>query len=523
MIYVSGDAMIRDKSGRRRVVASYEDQTPARIDEDVRVWASGASTPAINIARPGLYGSSGDHNIRRSFRELTIVNTALTQLKTKYRIEKFVLVGHSGGGQIAAGLMAMRSDLAGVVISSGLLSVRQVTSSWEFKRDVPGRYLYDAEGYYDPLEMIGEIEKGNSAPVYIISDPEDTAVPFYSQLRYVRKRRTAGISVQHIFSHGPGPAHHLLGEQAKIVAAMFVNGHNAMGIRADLQAANIEVVGKGVVIKSRVPSRVTLPPLLTAKSAICTVIRRDGYQCMEALFSKNADMPMPPASLIKILIAMVALDFAEEKGVGLDHEIEIIPEDVAKGSGGNIFSGERISFADGLINLLLPSSNTIANAFCRHFGGLLMDGESDADAFLSGINRKLESIGASATRIENPSGLASKNQETTARDLAKIFMAALNYPEITRVWGLSDARIQIRGQTVREIDVASTVGIVKDYDFIGGKTGTLVPGVFNIAAITASPDGTMMVSVILGCQSDADRISELRRMVDYVKRRRVWG
>lgn len=523
MIYLAGDVMTRDHSGRRRIVSAYAEQTPARLSAAMQAWSSEAGVPAIYLARPGMYGSSGDHNRRRSFYELNVIDAAIDELRTRYSIKQFVLVGHSGGGQVVAGLISERSDLAGVVISSGLLSVHQVVSSWEFKREIPGRYLYDSTEYYDPLAMIADIRQGGAPPVYILSDPEDQAVPFYSQLRYARRLRAAGVSVQHIFLHGPKPAHHLLGEQAKRAAVLLVNDRSALDIRRDLQKANIEVVGEARRLNGSSLLRSTIPPLLAAKSAICIGDNREGCGNRSVLFSKNPDTLVPPASLVKILTAMIAIDCAEVMKFDLDHEIVIGSEDISSGSGGNIFPGEAITLRDAIVNLLLPSSNTTANAVCRHFDNLLLDGKGCGKSFVDLMSGKLKMLGALSTKVQNPSGIASRGQVTTARDMASIVWAASQYDAISSVWSLANAGICARDKTIRKIDVTSTVGIVRDYDFVGGKTGTLVPGVFNIAAITLAPDGSRMVAVILGAQSDSDRVTDIRDMVDYVKRSYAWS
>ncbi|SIO72543.1 hypothetical protein SAMN05444172_8978 [Burkholderia sp. GAS332] len=234
LVYFSGDVMLRTTRGVRYITPSYRSVSPMEIEKDMAGWSAEAGRPVLYLARPGIHGSSGDHNMRRTHREIELMDRALDLLKERYNISSFLLVGHSGGGQIVAALLNRRSDIAASISSSALVSVKQVTAYWEFRREIPGRLLYDAKNYYDPVDEIGSIRQDPPPEIYIISDPEDRSVPFYSQLYYVRRLRTIGLKPHHIYAHAPGPQRHLLAGHAKRAAALIAQGKSAKEIQRAL-------------------------------------------------------------------------------------------------------------------------------------------------------------------------------------------------------------------------------------------------------------------------------------------------
>jgi hypothetical protein len=242
LVYFSGDVMLRTTKGVRYVTQSYLSVSPMEIGKDMAKWSADSGRPTLYLARPGIYGSSGDHNMRRTHREIELMDRALDMLKERYNIASFILTGHSAGGQIAAALLNRRADVAASVVSSALVSAKQVAAYWEYKREIPGRLLYDARSYYDPVDEIGRIRREPRPEIYVISDPEDRVVPFYSQLYYVRRLRAAGLKPHHIYANAPGPQHHLLAGHAKRAATLFAQGKSAKEIHMALAELDLSQV-----------------------------------------------------------------------------------------------------------------------------------------------------------------------------------------------------------------------------------------------------------------------------------------
>lgn len=244
MVYFSGDVMLRDNVGRRFVTSHYTAHSPDSLRSDMKDWSHQAGIPAVFMARPGLYGSSGDHNLRRQLQEIDLLDHALNALKAKHDVGEFILVGHSAGGQIVAELLNRRDDVAAVSISSGLVSVDQVSRIWERRRKYPGWMLYDSDKFIDPVGNINPSEKNIHKRVYVISDPEDRAVPFFSQMFYVRRLRKNAYDPKHVYANARDPKRHLLVEHARLAAAMIARGRCDADIRRALLELDLDVPEK---------------------------------------------------------------------------------------------------------------------------------------------------------------------------------------------------------------------------------------------------------------------------------------
>lgn len=240
LVYFGGDVMLRTSKGVRRIGASYRRQSPSTLLNEMAEWSMEGKTAALYLARPGTYGSSGDHNMRRHPREVALLNRALDVLKAQYKISFFILAGHSGGGHVVASLLNKRRDVLGAAISSGVVSTTQVAHYWEKRRKIRGSLLYDADKFYNPVADIHQISRDPKPTIFVISDPEDRVVPFFSQLYYVRRLRHAGLDPHHIYAHAPGPQRHSLSRHARLAAAMIARGNTTKEIVRALGELDLE-------------------------------------------------------------------------------------------------------------------------------------------------------------------------------------------------------------------------------------------------------------------------------------------
>lgn len=88
------------------------------------------------------------------------------------------------------------------------------------------------------------------------------------------------------------------------------------------------------------------------------------YSPPDSMYGVNETESIPPASVIKVINALVVLDTIHN----LHETFEIKKSDILGGSGPLLYEGDIISFWDALHFSLLPSSNTIAKAFSRIIG-----------------------------------------------------------------------------------------------------------------------------------------------------------
>jgi hypothetical protein len=170
----------------------------------------------VNLARPGVFGSTGDHSQRRRQRETAIVNEAITKLKMAFGWSRLNLVGQSGGGHLVGMLLALRDDVDLAVIASGNVAV------WQRIRERGSSE--DATGYtdpVDPIDHVATVATHSPQSVVMLTDPEDKTVSASSQTAYFRALQAAGVNVAHRLLPGDGPENHRLLEAALLVAANF--------------------------------------------------------------------------------------------------------------------------------------------------------------------------------------------------------------------------------------------------------------------------------------------------------------
>lgn len=178
-----------------------------------------AGVPVVVVARPGTYGSSGDHGQRRQPGEYASLNAALDRIKERYGIQRFVLLGHSGGATAAAALLTLgRTDVRCAVISSGafdLLNRAEMLREARGRRPRPGLDTTGLAAPYDPLDHIQEIAHNPERVVIILGNPKDKVTPFPLQLAFANALEDAGHRVQVHIHPAKGPSYHnLLGNVA---------------------------------------------------------------------------------------------------------------------------------------------------------------------------------------------------------------------------------------------------------------------------------------------------------------------
>lgn len=248
LVFFSGDIVLRNARGVRFVTKSYVTQSPGALNSMMADWAADAGAATFFIGRPGIYGSSGDHEKRRLPYEVELMDGALDLLRQRHGIDRFILVGQSGGAHIAAALLSRRKDIMAAVLTSGLLSVRQTVGRWRRLSPVPGGPVYPVADLYDPMDHVADISQDPVPIILMISDPRDVAVPLHSQLQYLRKLEAGGLNPYHIYAHGEGKKRHGLGAHGRKAAALLAQGSSIRDIRRALVDMDLGNLGQKVAL-----------------------------------------------------------------------------------------------------------------------------------------------------------------------------------------------------------------------------------------------------------------------------------
>ena len=229
----------------------------------------------------------------------------------------------------------------------------------------------------------------------------------------------------------------------------------------------------------------------------------------KVLFGKNQDQQFYPASITKVMTALVVLEHCN-----LNDTVTFSSTATTNLESGavslNIAEGDQLTVEQALYGLLLKSANEIGNGLAEHVAG-------SVSGFADMMNAKAKELGCKNTHFANPHGLNDANHKTTAYDMALILSAALKNSTFRKI----DSTISYnfpatKNAAARTITMGHKMMYTTDSRYyegiIGGKTGytskagnTLVTGV--------ERNGVRLVAVVL--KSKGTHYTDTKAMLDY--------
>lgn len=230
------------------------------------------------------------------------------------------------------------------------------------------------------------------------------------------------------------------------------------------------------------------------------------------LYAKNIDDPHYPASITKILTALVALENNE-----LTDIVTITPEDYNFLKSGDNHIGlknkEEITMEDALYGTLLASGNEAAHAVASNT-------EGGYDNFIQLMNEKCKELGCTNSNFVNSHGLHDENHYTSARDMALIGAAAFQNEEFRKITSTLQYTIPVTNITNETRTFQNHHKMLFDwrsqyYEYcVGGKTG-YTDNALNTLVTFATKDDVNLVAVVLRTHGSGNTYVDTRAMLDY--------
>lgn len=152
------------------------------------------------------------------------------------------------------------------------------------------------------------------------------------------------------------------------------------------------------------------------------------------IWARAPDAPRPPASLTKIMTALLALEAAPPPGDWVRVSARAARE---TGSRLGLHAGEELAVGDMLAATLVGSANDACLALAEHLAG-------SERAFVERMNARAVELGLSHTRFRNPCGHDAEGHVSSARDLLALTRAALANPEFRRLVALERTTVATR-------------------------------------------------------------------------------
>ena len=229
------------------------------------------------------------------------------------------------------------------------------------------------------------------------------------------------------------------------------------------------------------------------------------------VYAKNADQPFVPASLVKLMTCIIAMDMVAD----LDAETVLAERWVfnelagKNASHADIWYGETLTVRELLYAMLLPSANEAA----LMLAGYLSDGQ--IPVFLQQMNDRARQLGCTGTSFADPNGLSEQNV-TTARDMYLITREFMRYSTLVEIAQTTIYQMAAHNHpapynilTTNRL-LVPTDPYAKKYPFLrdalqAGKTGSL--GEWQNFSSVAQRNGETYYCVVLGSPNSADTVA----------------
>lgn len=228
------------------------------------------------------------------------------------------------------------------------------------------------------------------------------------------------------------------------------------------------------------------------------------------LYEKKAHQKMYPASITKILTALVTLENCE-----LDEKVTFSEEAVYSIELGDAHMqmnvGEILSVEDCLYGLMLQSANEVATALAEHVGG-------SVEGFAQMMNDRAKEAGALNSNFMNPNGLHNENHYITAYDMAMITRAAIQNPIFVSITGTTQYTVPATNKK-DELTIYQRHKMTRQYSgyyyegILGGKTGYTDQSGTTLVTY-AERNGMTLIAVVL--QSNGTNVyDDTKILLDY--------
>ena len=228
----------------------------------------------------------------------------------------------------------------------------------------------------------------------------------------------------------------------------------------------------------------------------------------ETLYSRNAALVTPIASITKLMTAMVVLD----RGLNMHERLAISDEDMdsLKFTRSRLSPGATLEREELILLALMSSENRAATALGRTYPGGM-------PAFVAAMNAKARTLGMADSSFHDPSGLSPLNV-SSAPDLARLVKAAHAYPVIREYSTRDRAQVSVLG---RLLNYRNTNALIRAGDWEIGlqKTGFINEAgrCLVMRARIASKDLVMVLLDSVGMNSRITDAKLVRRWIEATK------
>lgn len=227
------------------------------------------------------------------------------------------------------------------------------------------------------------------------------------------------------------------------------------------------------------------------------------------LRARNERLPTKPASIVKMMTALIAMEQINRNIINLD-DIVTTSRSASRIGGQQVYlkQGEKFSLRDLLKSIIISSANDSSYAVAEHIAG-------DAEAFVEMMNQRAKELGMTNTRFVNVNGLPpgrnKPSNQMSARDAGILALELIKYPLIMKWSATKNA--PFRNGSFILTNTNTLLGRFRGID--GLKTGYHRKAGFSIVA-TAKRKNLRLIAVVMGSSHSKRRFKEAKRLL-------AWG
>lgn len=236
----------------------------------------------------------------------------------------------------------------------------------------------------------------------------------------------------------------------------------------------------------------------------------------DVIYAKNVHQRLYPASLTKVMTALVALENGNLSSTLTATNAVNITESGAVLCG--LKSGDTMTLDQALRILLVYSANDVAMLIAENIGG-------SVENFVEMMNQKAHELGATNTHFVNPHGLTDMDHYTTAYDLYLMFNEAVKnetFNEIIHMTSYQTTFYDKNGKA-KEFKRQTTNLFLKgdkkapeNVNIIGGKTGTTNAAGHCLMLLSRDEGGSPYISIILRSTSKDELYNEMIDLLEEI-------
>ena len=230
----------------------------------------------------------------------------------------------------------------------------------------------------------------------------------------------------------------------------------------------------------------------------------------QVLFEKNMNEKMYPASITKIMTALIALEKGNPKDtITMSYDaVYSIGRDTSHVA---LDENENLTLENALYALAICSANDASNGIAEYIGGSMKD-------FAMQMTEKAKSLGALKTNFTNAHGLHNENHYTTAYDMAKIMAEALKKPGFSKIFSAASYDMPPTNRQVEARQFNRKNSLLNgDYKYdgvIAEKTGWTPDSGFTFVSAARRGERTLIV-VVMKSPDEISRWEDTTALFDY--------